>query len=88
MQSDLDFCFKITLTHQTIKHLLYIKISTMASKAEIMLFDMQGALIKKYEIKDKGYIDIAQGELRAGIYLYSLIVDNKEIDTKRMIIAN
>jgi hypothetical protein len=74
----------------TAKTTIAYKIQTTAVNAEIMLFDMQGALIKKYGIKDKGegYIDIASGELRAGIYLYSLVVDNKEIDTKRMIIAN
>jgi hypothetical protein len=38
--------------------------------------------------KGKGSIEIAQGELKAGMYLYSLVVDNKEIDTKRMIISN
>jgi len=54
-----------------------------------MLFDMQGGFFK-YDLKEKGKrnIEILQGELKAGMYLYSLIVNNKEINTKRMIIGN
>lgn len=38
--------------------------------------------------KGKGQIIIEGFDLMAGMYLYSLIVDEVEIDTKRMILVN
>jgi hypothetical protein len=57
--------------------------------AFIFVYDMQGKLIKQYPIKDKGDsgIEINGGELVPGMYLYSLIADGKEIDTRRMILS-
>jgi hypothetical protein len=56
--------------------------------ASIYIFNMQGALIKQIPIKkDQSGIVISGSELSAGMYLYSLIVDGKEIDTKRMILT-
>jgi hypothetical protein len=50
---------------------------------------MQGKLIKTYPIntKKEGSIEINGGEMQPGMYLYSLIIDGKEIDTKRMILT-
>jgi Chaperone of endosialidase len=64
-------------------------ISSDSKKALIYLFDMQGALIKTFEdLKNgSGELIINGGELKAGMYLYSLVVDEKEIDTKRMILT-
>lgn len=58
------------------------------SNASIIIFNMQGTLIKTIPIskKRKGQITINGYELAAGMYLYSLIVDDKEVDTKRMIL--
>jgi hypothetical protein len=56
--------------------------------ANIFIFNLQGALIKQIPIKkDQSGIIISGSELSAGMYLYSLIVDGKEIDTKRMILT-
>ncbi|HNW69486.1 MAG TPA: tail fiber domain-containing protein [Bacteroidales bacterium] len=57
--------------------------------ASIFVFDMQGTLLKSYDIlkKGKGSIIISGGEMNAGMYMYSLIVNGKEIDTKRMILT-
>jgi hypothetical protein len=51
---------------------------------------MQGTLIKQYQILNNGesYLSIPGGEYKAGMYLYTLIVDGKEIDTKRMVLIN
>ncbi len=56
---------------------------------QLLVFDMQGALIKTYNSLDKGKgsIVISSSELTPGMYLYSLIVDGQEIDTKRMILT-
>lgn len=58
--------------------------------ATIAIFDMNGILIKQYPIKEagNGSIDINANELKAGMYIYTLIVNQKEIDTKRMILLN
>lgn len=60
------------------------------STASILIFDMQGTLKKSIPISGngKGQIMVNGNELVAGMYLYSLIVDGKEIDTKRMILMN
>ena len=54
-----------------------------------MVFNMQGALMKQMPIQRQQQRVIINGsELTAGMYLYSLIIDGKEIDTKRMILTN
>lgn len=57
---------------------------------ELFIYDMQGIQIKKISISGKGEVNtIIQGsELKAGMYMYALIIDGKEIDTKRMILTN
>jgi len=49
---------------------------------------MQGLLKKQIEVKENmKSVTIDRGELGAGMYIYSLIVNNKEIASKRMIIS-
>jgi len=57
--------------------------------AAIYIYDMQGTQVKKLQINNRENISISiQGsELKAGMYMYSLIIDSKEIDTKRMILT-
>jgi trimeric autotransporter adhesin len=59
------------------------------TQSSIIIFDMQGKLMKTVilEQKEKGSIKINGGSLQPGMYMYSLIVDNKEVDTKRMILT-
>jgi len=54
-----------------------------------MIFDMQGSLLKTYTLTNRGSssIEIYGGELKPGMYMYSLISDGKEIDTKKMILT-
>ena len=57
--------------------------------ANIYVYDMSGSPIKNIQItqKGKGNIIINGSELRAGMYLYTLIADGKDVDTKRMILT-
>ncbi len=57
--------------------------------AALLLFDMQGKLIKKIDITsfENGTIIIAAQELQPGMYLYTLIADSQEIATMRMILT-
>jgi hypothetical protein len=59
-------------------------------KAMINIYDMQGTQKKSYPVITRGNssLTINGFELRAGMYLYTLIVDGKEIDTKRMILTD
>lgn len=58
--------------------------------ANINFYDMNGKEIKSVNINTRGEeasVTINAGELTAGMYMYSLIADGKEIDTKKMIIT-
>lgn len=57
-------------------------------KAVLLIFDLNGKQVKKLPIytNGEGYLTVSAGELAVGMYLYTLIADNKEVDTKRMIV--
>lgn len=59
------------------------------ASASILVFDMNGKLLKTYEIGAIGEntIVIDSKALLAGMYLYSLLVDGKEVASKRMILT-
>ena len=54
-----------------------------------MIFDLQGTLIESHVIDRSGrtQIRVEGGALKAGMYIYTLMVDQKEMDTKRMILT-
>ena len=61
-----------------------------SSNGVIIIYDMVGSQIMKLENLSRGYSSVTlQGsQLKAGMYMYSLLVDGKEIDTKRMILTD
>lgn len=60
-----------------------------AGEAALCVYDLQGKQIKKYELQDNnGTVVLDASELGAGMYLYSLIVDGKNIATRRMTITD
>ncbi len=64
-------------------------IPTATQTASLMVFDLNGKLIKTLPITTFGnaVITINGNELSPGMFVYSLIVDEKIIDTKRMILT-
>ena len=58
-------------------------------QADLYIYDMQGTQIRRIEIADRGEsrVTLQGSELSAGMYIYSLIADGKEIDSKRMILT-
>ncbi|MBI5539274.1 MAG: tail fiber domain-containing protein [Bacteroidia bacterium] len=64
-------------------------LSKKSQKATLYIYNMNGIQIKSIQIAQKGQgsVIIKGSELKAGMYLYTLIVDGKEIDTKRMILT-
>ena len=60
-----------------------------AKDACICIFDMQGNMLKRVAVSPTDTsIAIGSGELKAGMYLYTLIVDGQEIATRRLILNN
>lgn len=59
-----------------------------APQAFIYIFDMQGKMLRQIPVdSNMQSVTVSGGEFPAGIYLYSLVVGGKEIDTKRMILS-
>ncbi len=61
-------------------------INEEAKNAFIVLSSLEGAVINKYEIDriGSGELIIPVNTLAAGTYSYQLIIDNKQVDVKRM----
>lgn len=58
-------------------------------EAKLMVFDVKGIPVKTYIIKgrDKTCVSISGTELKPGIYIYSIIIDDKEVESKRLILV-
>jgi len=55
--------------------------------ASILVFDMTGKLLKEFKLREKsGQIEINSRDFEPGIYLYSLVSNNNEVITKKMIV--
>lgn len=57
--------------------------------AAIMIYNLEGKQMKNIPVSGRGDVSvkISGSELNAGMYLYTLIVDGKVVDTKRMILT-
>jgi Chaperone of endosialidase/Secretion system C-terminal sorting domain len=57
--------------------------------ASVIIFDMQGKLIKTIAVSvfENASLTINANELSAGMFMYSLVADGKEVDSKRMILT-
>ena len=56
-------------------------------KAEIMFYGNDGKVLQVLPVNDRGNIsvDVDAATLAAGVYSYTLFVDGKPVDTKRMV---
>lgn len=59
------------------------------AQAVVYIFDMQGNMLRTIPVNDRGNVSVTieGGDLNAGMYIYSLIADGKEIASKRMILT-
>lgn len=57
--------------------------------AYVYIHDFQGNQIKAFNLSSMGLntVQINGSELQAGIYVYTLVVDNTQIDSKRMLLT-
>ena len=55
----------------------------------VMIYNLEGKQMKNIHVANRGdvTVKISGSELSAGMYLYSLIVDGKVMDTKRMVLT-
>jgi hypothetical protein len=59
-----------------------------ATNAAICIFDMSGKMLKKLPVSSgMTSVNVNGYELGEGLYLYSLVVNGREIDTKRMFLS-
>jgi trimeric autotransporter adhesin len=58
-------------------------------RAAISITSMDGIKIKSFELNSKGgqTLDISGGQLNAGTYIYTLLVDDVVVDSKKMILT-
>lgn len=58
-------------------------------EAYIYIFDLQGKQLMKTECRDRGAgaVTIEAGKLSPGMYVYTLVADGEEVDTRRMIVS-
>nr|WP_321485656.1 tail fiber domain-containing protein [uncultured Draconibacterium sp.] len=65
------------------------EIPQQATSAQLHIFNMTGTLLKTINIyqKGNGSETIYGNEFKAGMYLYSLMVDGNIVDTKRMLLT-
>ena len=60
----------------------------ITAAAQIRITDVGGSVLKVYNVsKGEGQVNVNSSELPAGIYNYTLYVNNKKIDTKQMILT-
>jgi hypothetical protein len=60
-----------------------------AKSAALYIYNLQGTQMKAYSISSRGksFVGINGSELLPGMYLYTLIVDGKEVNTLKMILT-
>lgn len=64
------------------------ELSRDVRNAQIVLYSMNGEQLKVYELplQTKGELVLGSGNLKAGIYLYGLVVDGVQVDLKRLVV--
>lgn len=68
--------------------IIRFKLGNDVQDASICFFDMNGRLLKKMPISSgMESVSIGGYELGEGMFLYSLVVNGQEVDTKRMIVS-
>lgn len=60
-----------------------------AGNSVLYIYNMNGAQLQQYSIngKEEQSVTISGNTLEPGMYLYALVIDGREVDTKRMILT-
>lgn len=68
---------------------IHLSIPEHVIKASLVVYDLNGRELRKIDINERNesVVKINAKELAPGMYIYTLIAENKEIDSKRMILT-
>lgn len=70
------------------KTVIRFKVAENIQSASINIYDLRGKMLKEYPIPSgNGSISVDGYDIGNGMFLYSLVVNGQEIDTKKMIIS-
>ena len=70
--------------HTTIRY----QVPTTATSAKIVMFGQGGSALKAIDVEPgSGSLEVYASDLKSGIYTYSIVVDGKVIDSKRMVVS-
>ena len=70
--------------HTTIRY----QVPTTATSAKIVMFGQGGSTLKAIDVEPgNGSLEVYASDLNSGIYTYSIVVDGKVIDSKRMVVS-
>ncbi|MGZ3930724.1 MAG: tail fiber domain-containing protein, partial [Bacteroidia bacterium] len=61
-------------------------VNEKSASASVLIFDLNGKLLKTVKASG-GSLSLPAGELQPGMYYYSLVVNNTEADTKKLILT-
>lgn len=68
--------------------IIRFKLSEGVRNASICIFDMQGKTLKRLPVTNgEESVIVDSSEFSDGLYLYSLIINGQEVDTKKMVIS-
>lgn len=89
ISEDAPFLYQNTPNPFNLDTTIRYSIPTNAQSAMICIFDMQGSLLVSQPINQvgEGELSINSSKLTPGMYLYSLLINGQEIDTKKMILT-
>lgn len=61
-----------------------------SSEAFVCVYDLQGSQVKRFDITERGNcsVSVDGSSLKPGMYVYALIIDGAEIDSKKMILTD
>ena len=63
------------------------EIPNFNSNSSIIVFDLNGKLIKEYSLSNKsGIVIVKSSDIGKGLFLYSLVIDGNELLTKKMLV--
>lgn len=64
-------------------------VSNMSKNAYIMVYDLNGKELKRLPVtaSGKGSVKLSSESMLSGMYIYSLIIDGREADSKRMVLV-
>lgn len=65
-------------------------IPTSAQNAMLTIVSLDGKTVKQFDLKNRDHnsVEINSGDLAPGVYLYSLIVNDKMVDSKKMTLTH